>query len=92
MKSIGRKDETIRKILIQDINTDLEKARDLAIDFDKFVFVSTFRDDAQIQEYLNQIKKEQETTISFILLGMGYHNKNILNNQRLYYISIFQSL
>jgi hypothetical protein len=74
LKSIGRKDETIRKILIQDINTDLEKARDLAIDFDKFVFVSTFRDDAQIQEYLNQIKRTG-TTISFILLGMGYHNK-----------------
>ena len=60
LKSIGRKDNTIRKTLIQDINTDLEKSKNLKIDFDKFVFVSTFRDDAQIQEYLNQIKKEQE--------------------------------
>lgn len=64
LKSIGRKDETIRKNLIQDINSDLEKAKDLRIAFDKFVFVSTFRDDAQIQEHLNQIKKE---------LGLPFH-------------------
>lgn len=60
LKSIGRKDEIIRRNLTQDIDADLEKVKDLKIDFDKFVFVFTFCDDAQIQEYLNQVKKEQE--------------------------------
>ena len=83
LKSIGRKDETIREILIQDINTDLEKARDLAIDFDKFVFVSTFRDDAQIQEYLNQIKKEQELPFHLYYWGWDTITKHIEQSEAL---------
>ena len=48
LKSIGRKDEAIRKSLIQDINTDLEKVRELAIDFDKFVFAESYISDISI--------------------------------------------
>lgn len=72
LKSIGRKDETIRKNLIQDIDADLEKVKELKIEFDKFIFVSTFRDDTQIQEHLNQLQKRAKLTILPLLLGMGY--------------------
>jgi len=83
LKSIGRKDETIRKNLIQDINADLEKARDLAIDFDKFVFASTFRDDAQIQEYLNQIKREQGLPFQLYYWGWDTITKYIEQSEAL---------
>jgi hypothetical protein len=70
LKSIGRKDETIRKNLIQDINTDLEKSRDLAIDFDKFVFVSTFRDDVKYRN--TSIKSKKKRNFHFIyIIGDG---------------------
>lgn len=70
LKSLGRKDDTIRKNLIEDINNDLEKAKGLKIEFDRFIFTSTFRDDAQIQEYLNQLRKEQ--SLSFHLYYWGW--------------------
>ncbi len=70
LKSIGRKDETIRKNLIQDIDADLEKVKELKIEFDKFIFVSTFRDDTQIQEHLNQLQKE--LNLPFYLYYWGW--------------------
>jgi hypothetical protein len=83
LKSIGRKDDIIRKNLIQDINADLEKARDLRIDFEKFVFVSTFRDDTQIQEYLNQIKKERELPFHLYYWGWDTITKYIEQSEPL---------
>lgn len=70
LKSIGKKDDTIRKSLIQDINNELEKVKDLKIYFDKFILVSTFKDDAVIQEYLNQLRIEQK--LSFHLYYWGW--------------------
>ncbi|WP_202966868.1 hypothetical protein [Chryseobacterium sp. Hurlbut01] len=72
LKSIGRKDETIRKNLIQDIDADLEKVKELKIEFDKFIFVSTFRDDTQIQEPFKSTSKRAKLTILPLLLGMGH--------------------
>lgn len=83
LKSIGRKDEAIRKNLIQDINADLEKAKDFKIDFDKFIFVSTFRDDAQIQEYLNQIKKEHGLSFDLYYWGWDTITKHIEHSEAL---------
>ncbi|MBG6063191.1 hypothetical protein IWX83_003001 [Flavobacterium sp. CG_9.1] len=77
LKSIDKKDDAIRKNLIQDINADLEKVKDLKIDFERFIFVSTFRDDAQIQEYLNQIRKEQELAFHLYYWGWDTLTKNI---------------
>jgi hypothetical protein len=77
LKSLGRKDDTIRKNLIQDINNDLEKAKDLKIEFDKFIFTSTFRDDAQIQEYLNLIRKEQNLSFHLYYWGWDSITKHI---------------
>jgi hypothetical protein len=77
LKSVGRKDDTIRKALIEDINTDLEKVKVLRIDFDKFIFVSTFRDDAVIQKYLIQIKKDQELPYHLYYWGWDTITKHI---------------
>ena len=87
LKSIGRKDETIRKNLIQDIDADLEKVKELKIEFDKFIFVSTFRDDTQIQEHLNQLQKE--LNLPFYLYYWGW---DTISNHQAYYINIFQNL
>lgn len=70
LKSIGRKDDTIRKSLIQDTNNDLEKIKELKIDFEKFILISTFKDDAKIQEFLNSLRKEQN--LSFHLYYWGW--------------------
>lgn len=83
LKSIGRNDETIRKKLIQDINTDLEKTKDLKIDFEKFIFISTFRDDTQIQEYLNQIEKAQELPFHLYYWGWDTITKHIEQSETL---------
>ena len=83
LKSIGKKDEIIRKNLIQDINADLEKVKDLRIDFDKFVFVSTFRDDTQIQEYLSQLKNEQQLSFHLYYWGWDTITKHIEQSEGL---------
>ncbi|MYY43998.1 endonuclease [Elizabethkingia anophelis] len=83
LKSLKKKDENIRKDLIQDIDSDLEKAKDLKIDFVKFIFVSTFRDDAQIQEYLNQIKKERELPFHLYYWGWDTITKHIEQSEPL---------
>lgn len=52
LKSLRRKDSLLQKELLEDIEKDLVKAQRLDFKFKRFVFVSTFRDDVVIQEYL----------------------------------------
>lgn len=77
LKDISKKDETIRKSLIEDIDKDLEKVKELKFQFDKFIFVSTFRDDSQIQEYLNLLKKEQNLPFHLYYWGWDSISKNV---------------
>lgn len=70
LKDIRKKDTELRKNLIEDITLDLEKVIDLKIEFERFILVSTFRDDAKLQEFVNEIRNQQN--LSFHLYYWGW--------------------
>lgn len=59
-----------RKKLIQDIEADLEKTNSLNFKFDKIIFASTFKNDAQIQEHLNKIREQKQ--LPFLVQYIGW--------------------
>lgn len=69
LKDNKQRSDSIRKTLIQDINTDLENVKDLDFSFKRFIFTSTFRDDAKIQEYLAKLQEEQNLSFSIYYWG-----------------------
>jgi hypothetical protein len=58
LKDVGKNDDLIRKALIADIHTDLKKAFDLQFEINRFIFVSTFRDDSVLQEFTSKLMNE----------------------------------
>jgi hypothetical protein len=68
-KDTRGRDEFIRKRLLVDIEGDLAKIRDLRFPFDRMIFASTFRDDVQIQEFLNSLRAEREYSFSVQYIG-----------------------
>jgi hypothetical protein len=70
LKDIRKKDEVIRKSLIDDIQSDLEKTSSLQFKIEKLIFVSTFRDDSSIQEYVSHF--QQENALKFNLCYWGW--------------------
>lgn len=70
LKDIRKKDEIIRKSLMDDITHDLEKTAALQFQIGKFIVVSTFRDDSILQEYVHKL--QQENMISFDLFYWGW--------------------
>lgn len=50
-KDIRKSDDAIRKNLYADMEADLLRISEIDFSFDRLVFVSTFRDDARLQEY-----------------------------------------
>ncbi|HEY0054305.1 MAG TPA: endonuclease [Pedobacter sp.] len=70
LKDIAKKDEVIRKSLIEDIHTDLKKAFDLQFEINRFIFVSTFRDDSALQEFTSKLVEEAK--LSFPLHYWGW--------------------
>ncbi len=58
VKDLRKQDEAIRTSLIKDFNSDLQRAFQLNIDFDRFILASTFRDDAHIQKHAVQVTDE----------------------------------
>lgn len=69
LKDTRKTDDAIRKKLIMEIEEDLVKVTDLTFRFERIIFASTFRDDARIQEYLNQIKDKRQYPFSIYYLG-----------------------
>ena len=69
LRDTRKKDDVIRKNLIEEIESDLEKTTNLNFQFERMIFASTFKDDAVIQEYLNQIKDERNYPFSIYYLG-----------------------
>jgi hypothetical protein len=55
LKHTLKKDDFIRKSIMTDMHADLKKAFDLQFEIDRFYFVSTFRDDSQLQEFAAKI-------------------------------------
>jgi hypothetical protein len=70
LKDIRKKDTELRKNLIEDITLDLEKVKDIKIEFDRFILASTFRDDTKLQEFVNEIRNQQN--LSFHLYYWGW--------------------
>lgn len=69
LKDTKQRSDSIRKTLIQDINTDLENVKELDFSFKRFIFASTFRDDTKIQEYLVKLQEEQNLPFSIYYWG-----------------------
>ncbi len=69
LKELRKNDDVIRKNIIEDIRNDLNLAAGLQFTVDKFIFASTFRDDAVLQEFAVQIKQENNLPFSFEYWG-----------------------
>ena len=65
MKSLRRKDESLKKELIGDIDSDLNKIKNLDFKFERLIFVSTFRDDSNIQEYASRLSEVSNFNIYY---------------------------
>jgi len=70
LKDYSKRAEVIRKSLIEDIHSDLKKAFDLQFEIKRFIFVSTFRDDADLQEFV--VKLAQDARLPFPLEYWGW--------------------
>lgn len=70
LKDVSKKDDAIRKSIKADIDSDLGKVKNLQFDFDRLIFISTFRDDTHLQEYTQKIK--QERNLNFRLEYWGW--------------------
>jgi hypothetical protein len=69
LKDVRAKDDVIRKKLIVDIEDTLEKIKNLNFKFERVIIASTFRDDSQIQEFLNQFHSERNYDFSIYYWG-----------------------
>lgn len=69
LKDTNKKDDVIRKSLIDDIHTDLNKAFDLQFDISRFIFVSTFRDDSVLQEFTSKLVAEAKLPFPLFYWG-----------------------
>lgn len=76
LKDIRGKDNIIRQNLINDINDTLDKVLDLNFTFNRLIIASTFRDDAPLQEYVNQIKQEKEHKFNIYYYGWDTLSKH----------------
>lgn len=70
LKDLRKKDDSIRKSIIEDIHSDLKKAFDLQFEIKRFIFASTFRDDADLQEFVTALA--QEAKLPFVLEYWGW--------------------
>lgn len=69
LKDIRKTDDIIRKALYKDIDEDLLKISSIEFKFDRLIFVSTFRDDARLQEYLRIIKDKEDLAYDIYYWG-----------------------
>lgn len=69
VKDLRKKEDLIRKALLHDFTSDLERALNLEFDFDRFILASTFRDDASIQEQVNSLKQQFGTSVNLYYWG-----------------------
>lgn len=76
VKDLRKQDEVIRTSLIKDFNSDLQKAYQLNIDFDRFILASTFRDDAPIQKHAAQVTDEIKAKANLYYWGWDTLSKH----------------
>ena len=70
-KDLSRKDILLKKELFDDIEKDVKKIldNDLKIEFDILYITSTFKDNPEIDEYCETLKKELKTDFEIIYFG-----------------------
>ena len=83
LKDVRKKDEIIRKSLIEDIEQDLLKVPTLKFNFERFIFASTFRDDAQLQEYVTELKEQNQYSFNLYYWGWDTLSKYTEENEEL---------
>ncbi|MDP4208430.1 MAG: endonuclease [Bacteroidota bacterium] len=83
LKDIRKKDDTIRKSLIEDIEQDLSKVAALNFSFDRFVLASTFRDDSQLQEYVTELKERNQYPFNLYYWGWDTLSKHAEENEEI---------
>ncbi|MFX1707190.1 hypothetical protein PV783_24695 [Chitinophaga sp. CC14] len=69
VKDIRGREEDIRQTLKNDIVNDLSLASMLHVTVKRFIFASTFRDDAHLQEFVNIVKAERELSYEIYYWG-----------------------
>jgi hypothetical protein len=82
VKDLRKKEDLIRKNLLQDIAADLESALKLDFEFDRFILASTFRDDAVIQEQLASLQKQMGTSVHLYYWGWDTLSKYAEQNDQ----------
>lgn len=64
-KDISKSDEYNRNAILGDFVNDLEKAKSLDFKFDSFILVSTYKNDAKLQEFVTSLSDEKEFNIEY---------------------------
>lgn len=70
LKDIRKNDGETKQILMRDIERDLSLSKQLEITLDRFIFVSTFRDDTFLQQFVYNLKSKHN--LSFDLCYWGW--------------------
>jgi hypothetical protein len=81
LKDLRKKDDIIRKSLIEDFEQDLLKVTTLNFSFERFIFVSTFRDDAPLQEYVSELKERNQYPFNLYYWGWDNLSKYAEENE-----------
>lgn len=69
LKDLRKKDDIIRKQIEEDIKHDLELSSGIQFGINRFIFVSTFRDDAYLQEFAIKLTQESKLPFTFEYWG-----------------------
>ena len=84
-KDLSRKDLLLKKELLDDIEKDVKKVinEKLKIKIDKLIFVSTFKDHPEIDEYCEILKEDLKTEFEIIYWGWDTLESKFLDQQEL---------
>lgn len=80
-KDLGRKEIAIKKELIDDFNSDIEKSKALKVNFNTFYFTSTFKDHPDLDEYCEVLRDKNQTFYEIVYWGWDTIEKKILDSQ-----------
>jgi len=81
-KDLSRGKNTLKNELLNDIRESIELSQDLKIEFDRFIFVSTYSDDVDIVEFCNEIKNEFNTKYDITYWGWNTITRHTEHNKQ----------
>jgi len=80
-KDLSRKEIVLKKELLDDLKSDIEKSEDLTIKFNRFFFTSTYKDHPDLDEYCEYLKEEHNKNYEIGYWGWDTIEKKILDSQ-----------